>query len=270
MMYKLIISILFLIGMYFTATAQQYPSDVLPALTSWKLTLPVDANGKDNSHIKKLEDRLRKPMEIIGRDLIDYQYKPYFYAQNAEVYFRAHAAGVTTKNSKNPRSELRQLVGGGNNYWSVQDPQRMTVHLRVTHLPTYKQKVVISQIHGPVNEPLKVSYSPQYKGVIIEWNESHKDLAHPVPYQLGEHLIIDVKVNKGKITCTITNTDQDKTYSKTWRSEDSTGYFKVGCYTQANKYLSQYKKGFRDEPNDSYGEVAVSKIELETTYPTKH
>ncbi|GJM64121.1 polysaccharide lyase family 7 protein [Persicobacter diffluens] len=244
----------------------QYPSAIIPDLNRWKVTLPVDAKGEDNSRVWDLDARKKTPLEVVGADIMDFEYRPYFYAKNGEVYFRGHCDGVTTKGSKYPRAELRQLVGGGNNYWSMEDHQYLETELRVIHVPDGKQEVCITQIHGPEDEPLRVQYR-HGKGVFIIWNEDNKDTENTVPVKLGERVKISVSVAKGYITCHIENLDQQKDYKKVWKSMDATGYFKVGCYTQASKFQSQINKKFTDEPKGSYGEVAVKYIKLEETYP---
>ncbi|WP_281615698.1 polysaccharide lyase family 7 protein [Flammeovirga sp. SubArs3] len=247
----------------------QFPSDVIPSLTDWKVTLPIDGQGRDNQKQFDVETRIKNPLEIADGAIVDFEYKPYFYAKNGEVFFRAHCAGVTTKGSKYPRSELRQRSGYGNLYWSMDLPQYLETELRVTSVPVYKPEVCITQIHGPDDEPLRVQYHTR-KGVYIVWNENNKDYDNAVPYKLGEQLKITVSVDKGYITCHIQNLDQNKEYKKIWKSMDKTGYFKVGCYTQASKFQSQIKSGARDEPKNSYGEVAVKSIVLKTTYsPSK-
>ncbi|AZQ63727.1 hypothetical protein EI427_16295 [Flammeovirga pectinis] len=246
----------------------QYPSDVIPSLTDWKVTLPINALGEDNRRVLDVDQRIKTPLEVADKAIVDFEYKPYFYAKDGEVFFRAHCAGATTKGSKYPRSELRQRSGHGNLYWSVNDPQFLQTELRVTHLPQIKSNVCITQIHGPDDEPLRVHYSKK-KGVYIVWNENNKDYENALDYNLGEQLRITVNVDKGFIACEIENLDQKTKYKKIWKSMDSTGYFKVGCYTQASKFQSQIKKTGVDEPYKSYGEVAVKSIILKTTYTPK-
>ena len=249
-----------------STSSGNYPSDILSGLTNWKVTLPVDKNGDDSSDATDVSDRNTNPWEIAGSDLINFEYPPYFYAENGEVVFHAHCAGATTSGSDYPRCELRQEVGGGDNYWSVDDYQYLHVKLRVTHTPVEKPEVCMTQIHGPENEPLRLQYHAD-KGLYLVWNESNKDyFKSTVSYTLGQTLEVTVVVDNGDITCTVTNTDTNETYTKTWTSNDSTGYFKVGCYTQSSIFLSQFKSGYNDESIDAYGEVRVSQIDLVENY----
>ncbi|MBD3242295.1 MAG: hypothetical protein GF331_17005 [Chitinivibrionales bacterium] len=245
----------------FCYAAPPYPSDLLPCVTEWKITLPVDHNGDDSSNETDVDQRNTDAMEVVGEDLIDYKYSPYFYAADSEVVFRAHCAGATTSGSKYPRSELRQLVDGGSNYWSMNDPQFLQASLRVTHVPVEKPEVCMVQIHGPDDEPLRVQYHAD-RGVYLIWNESNKDYDNALDYTLGERLEVTVSVQSMDITCTIRNLDRGAACTKTWTSMDATGYFKVGCYTQSSIFLSQFKTGKNDEPLDAYGEVRVSALSL--------
>ncbi len=241
-----------------------YPSDILPELKHWKITLPIDENGNDSSNESNYRNRNKNAWEI--KDLTGFEYPPYFKVVDDEVVFRAQCAGATTKGSKYPRSELRQLVGGGNNYWSMEDYQYLEVELRVTHTPVEKPEVCVTQIHGPIDEPLRVQYS-KTDGLFLVWNEDNrKYFSNEVPYVLGEKLRIIVKVLKGEITCTVLNLDNNKSFTYTWTAEDKTAYFKVGCYTQSSVFLSQFHSKYSNEPMDAYGEVRVSSIKLIETY----
>lgn len=239
-----------------------YPTDIIPSLTDWKITLPVDKDGNDSSSASSVDDRNKTPWEIADNDLIDFEYAPYFQVDDGGVRFRGHCAGTTTKGSKYPRSELRQRYNGGNGYWSVQDYQYLNTTMKITHTPVEKPEVCITQIHGPDDEPLRVQYHRD-KGVYIVWNERNKDYANAIDYTLGQMLDITVIVENGDITCTIINVDTGESYTKTWTSSDSTGYFKVGCYTQSTIFLKEYKgSSYNDEAMDAYGEVIVYSIEL--------
>lgn len=242
-----------------------YPSDLLADLVHWKITLPIDKNGDDSSSADNVDDRNTNAHEIL--DLVDVEFPPWFYVDvdGGEVMFRAHAAGATTSGSKYPRSELRQLVGGGDNYWSVHDYQHLETELRITHLTEEKPEVSVVQIHGPSDEPLRVQVHRDI-GVYIIWNEVNKDKDNALEYALGEQLRIAVTVENGEITTKITNIDRDTSYSKTWESTDSQGYFKVDCYTQSSFFLSEFKDGFEDELPDAYAEVGVSSLVHVETY----
>ena len=241
------------------------PTDIIPGLTKWKLTLPVDENGNDSSGVTDVDNRNTNPWEILDNGLIGFEYSPYFRAENGEVIFRAHCAGATTSGSYYPRSELRQRVGGGDNYWSMNDYQFLQTTFNITQVPIEKPEISMVQIHGPSDEPLRVQYHTDI-GVYIIWNESNKDTQNALPYELGDSLQVTVTVENGDITTKIENLSKDTSYTKTWTSNDATGYFKVGCYAQSSIFLSQFKDGYNDEPLSAYCEMGVSGITLVETY----
>ena len=253
-----------------------YPSDIIPALTQeWKLTLPVDKYGHDNSTASSYKKRDKNsPLEIKDKNLKDYEYPPYFYAKNGEVFFRAYAAGATTKNSHYPRCELRQNVGGHYGMWSLQDKQYLYVELRITHVPIIKPEVTIAQIHGKNDETLRVNYN-QNKGIYIYRDEKNglTEGDKPLGYSLGEKLQITVTVKKGIVTCLIKNVSRGTEFKSTWKSKEPVGYFKVGCYTQSSIFLPYFKTDkngnplyLQGEPSNAYAEVAVTKIVLKETF----
>lgn len=249
-----------------------YPVDVVPDIARWKITLPVDSNGNDSAGGSSKDDINHNADEIKDEGLEMLLREPYFFVENGEMVFNAHCAGATTSGSSYPRSELRQRVGGGDNYWSVNDLQYISVDLRVTETPVNKPEISVVQIHGPDDEPLRVQYSANSPGGIwYIWNETNKVYLDPdkdnFEYKLGQRLRVDVTVDGGRIYLYLKNLDNEQTYSNDWESNDSTGYFKVGAYTQSSIYLQSIKGGdAQNEPADAAGEVRVSRIQLFETY----
>lgn len=246
-----------------TTTTGDYPTDIIPGISeNWKLTLPVDENGDDSSDATQLSERNTDPWEIALDDLVDFEYQPYFQVDDGGVRFRAHCAGATTSGSYYPRSELRQEFEGGDNYWSVEDYQYLKTSLAVTYTPVEKPEVCLVQIHGPEDEPMRIQYHAE-KGLYLVWNEDNKDYDEALDYTLGQEITVTTTVDDGSITCIITNEDTGNSYDRTWDSNDSTGYFKVGCYTQSTIFLNEYKgDDYEDETDEAYGEVIVYSIDL--------
>lgn len=136
-----------------------YPSDVLPFLNEWKITL---GDG-----------------ETVN-DLVDYEHEDYFYNENDGadwVVYKTPNSGGTTANSSNTRSELRHLPE-----WTPETGGKLTGTLKVMHVSTTADarvpasfSVVVGQIHsgeGHENEPLKIFYKKfpgQTKGSVF-WN----------------------------------------------------------------------------------------------------
>ena len=160
------------------------PSDLFD-MSQWKITLPIDAN------------RDGKIDEVDVRDIGGYSHPDYFYVDgDGRMVFTAPNKAITTANSTNTRSELRQMLRGSNTRISTRDPRnnwavearngsdqfgsiggKMEATLRVDHVavnaanpnsrPAYS--AVVGQIHaeslenkrggfGWGNEPLKIYY----------------------------------------------------------------------------------------------------------------
>ncbi len=136
-----------------------YPSDVLPTITDWKITLG------DGTDIK---------------DLKDYDHKDYFYTASDGakwVVYKTPNSGGTTPNSSNTRTELQQKEE-----WVPETGGSMTGTLKVQHVSTSgdarvaaSYAVVVGQIHsgeGHKNEPLKIFYKkyPGHTKGSVFWN----------------------------------------------------------------------------------------------------
>jgi Alginate lyase. len=126
--------------------SEKQPSDVIPFLDKWKILLG-DGTPKN--------------------DLIGYKKDDFFYVVNKDsvnwVVFKTPNAGITSKTSKNTRTELHQKK-----YWTPKQGGKLSATLKVQHVSTTGDadkassfSVVIGQIHsddGHKNEPLKIYY----------------------------------------------------------------------------------------------------------------
>lgn len=158
-------------------------TDVPPSenfdLTRWKITLPADLDGNG------------KVDEIKENDLQGYSNPEYFYTDPATggMVFRAVPGGTTTQNSNYVRSELREMIRGGNtdigtriddgtpnkNNWvfgsapaEAQDLAGgvdgvMTATLAVNQVTRIGEagkvgRVIIGQIHAKDDEPIRLYY----------------------------------------------------------------------------------------------------------------
>ena len=176
---------------------------VVPAdkfdLSHWKITLPTDLN-KDG----KIDEVSVKNMQRFAH--------PYFFALNAsnEMVFTVPNKAITSANSTNTRSELRQMPRGKNtnikthsaknNFGIASNPKakiiggKLNASLKVNHVakraghpnkrPAYS--VVVGQIHatkdksivaegkgfGYGNEPIKIYYKkwPNHDKGSVFWN----------------------------------------------------------------------------------------------------
>ena len=158
-------------------------TDVPPSenfdLSQWKITLPVDRDGDG------------KVDEIKENELQGWEDRAYFYTDPATggMVFRAVPGGTTTQNSKYVRSELREMMRGGdtaiktriddgtpnkNNWVFGSAPQEaqdlaggvdgtMTAKLAVNQVTRLGEKgkvgrVIIGQIHAKDDEPIRLYY----------------------------------------------------------------------------------------------------------------
>jgi hypothetical protein len=136
-----------------------YPSDVMPFLDEWKITLGDGSNHKD---------------------LINYEQKDFFYHANDGadwIVYKTPNTGGTTKNSSNTRSELHQVEE-----WLPKTGGKLTGTLKVMQVSTSgdarvaaSYSVVVGQIHGSEgheNEPIKIFYKkfPGHSKGSVFWN----------------------------------------------------------------------------------------------------
>jgi len=174
------------------------PADVFD-LSEWKITVPLDKN-KD----KKADD-------IDVKKLQKYSHPDFFYLdENGGLVFASPNKAITTKNTSNTRSELRQMIRGTNTKYKTHGAQnnfavaahgdsdkfgrvggRLDATLKVDHVATRAgnpdtkaaYSAVVGQIHavkydntksgfGFGNEPIKVYYKkfPDHKMGSVFWN----------------------------------------------------------------------------------------------------
>ena len=166
--------------------------------SKWNLTLPQDDNGD------------KKPDSVTVKQLQTYSHPDFFYLdENDHLVFAAPNKAITTKNSTNTRSELREMLRGTNtrfkthgaeNNWAVEARKgsdkygrvggKLEATLRVDHVsvnagrpnkaPAYS--AVVGQIHavqydntrsgfGYGNEPIKIYYKkwPEHETGSVFW-----------------------------------------------------------------------------------------------------
>ena len=92
-------------------------------LSNWKLTLPVDT------------DHAGSPDEIQQPELESFVEPRHFFlnAEGSGIVFRAACGGSTTKGSKYPRCELREMSDGGRirAAWDTAGQEMHTISMRV-------------------------------------------------------------------------------------------------------------------------------------------
>jgi len=141
-------------------TEKIFPSDVIPFMDKWKI---LTGDGTHN-------DKLLK-----------YEKENFFYVDNDGksnwVVYKTPDSGVTSRTSKNTRTELGQIA-----HWTPKQGGKLTGALKVMHVSTSgdarvaaSYSVVIGQIHsdqGHENEPLKIFYKkfPGHNKGSVYWN----------------------------------------------------------------------------------------------------
>ena len=168
-------------------------------LSQWKITLPSDDNNDG------------KPDEIDVSELKGFAHSDYFYlSDDGRMVFASPNKAVTTANTTNTRSELRQMLRGSNTRIGTHDPKnnfalearkgsdkfasvggKLEATLRVDHVSTNAgdpskrpaYSAVVGQIHaikykstisgfGYGNEPIKIYFKkfPGHEKGSVFWN----------------------------------------------------------------------------------------------------
>jgi poly(beta-D-mannuronate) lyase len=212
------------------------PLDAFGGLAGWKLTLPVDTPAKG------------VPDEIPESALPTFADARCFHLDGGgRLIFRARCDGVTTRGSKYPRSELREMDGSREAAWDVADAKIRGLDLvfAVTHLPEAKPHVVCAQIHDASRDVLMVRL--EGSNLLLE-RTGREDVVLNRNYELGEPVILRIEAGAGRIRVWY----QDVLRAE-WAETAKGCYFKAGCYVQSN-----VAKG--DRP-DAYAEVRFTRIE---------
>ncbi|KKW05846.1 MAG: Polyguluronate lyase [Candidatus Moranbacteria bacterium GW2011_GWE1_49_15] len=220
------------------SAAPKYPSQVLD-LSNWKQTLPTGAS--------------KKPTEIKIDKLSTYSQNPYFQvnAKGDGVQFRAPVNGVTTSGSGYPRSELREMTGGGKSLasWStVSGAHVMYIDQAITAVPKKKKHVVAGQIHDSKDDVIVIRL--EYPKLFVDINGKNGPVLDP-NYTLGKRFTVKFLAEGGQIKV-FYNGGKNPVYSLNKKS--SGNYFKAGAYTQSNCS----KESVCDSGN--YGEVNIYKL----------
>ena len=164
--------------------------------------------------------------------------------------FRAPCGGDTTKSSKYPRSELRELDRNGKPAaWSSDDdqPHFLKVELAITATPPKKQHVVCAQVHDAEDDVLMIRL--EKRKLFVERN-STGDVTLDENYELGKRVQVTLRASRGSIAV-----EYNGEQKLSWKTSRSGCYFKAGCYTQSNPA--------RGDAAESAGEVMIYRIEVE-------
>jgi len=211
---------------------------------NWKVTLPIPSSSSSSS-----------PLEIKQPQYATYSKDPYFKLNTAKngVLFRAYHGGVTTDNSANPRSELREMTSNGtaNASWSSSSgTHQMTVRLKVNRLTKVRPHTVIAQIHDADDDTtvFRLEGSSLW---ITDGDTTHGNLVTS-DFKLNTEYTIGFKVSGGKINYIFNG--QQLSYSQ---SKSVSGcYFKTGAYLQSNSSTAS------GESTSEYTEVEIFDVKV--------
>lgn len=212
---------LFLVAAAFSASASEVgpavPADLL-SLDGWKLTLPLDIDGKPGAD--ELQGEALRRASLPGT---------FFLADDrGSVVFRALCGGAVTKGSSYPRCELREMSDGKGAAWDVGSDvvRTMELTLAVTALPKVKPHVVCAQIHDAKRDILMVRL--EGRKLLVE-REGEDDVVLQQDYALGTFVRIGVRAGRGRVSVRYQGRQ-----ALDFPSDAKGCYFKAGCYVQSN------------------------------------
>jgi len=213
------------------------PGDLI-GLENWFLTLPVGPAGDPDS--------------IDQPELLDYRSDWFDLTPDGTgVVFRAPTGGVTTKNSKYPRSELREMNGEEKAAWSnTEGVHTLESRQAITKVPPVKPEVSATQIHDGGDDVMQIRL--EGSTLVAQYADGEGQIVIDPDYRLGTPYDLRIVAADGRITVF---------YDGEQRAEieqsGSSWYWKVGAYTQSNP-----ERG--DDP-DAVGEVVVYSLRIEHT-----
>jgi hypothetical protein len=183
-------------------------------LGPWKLTLPIGSKGK--------------PTEIRQPTLNTWRDPDYFYVNgtNDGVVFRCPGTGVTTSNSGNPRTELREMTADGSDEadWSpASGTHTLTIVQRIIAAP---HPVVVGQVHGGDDDVCVFRYQG---GILYATDDDDPTADSFGPLALNTPFTVQFVASGGQINMTLNGgAPIVRSYSK------GGCYFKAGCYNQSH------------------------------------
>jgi hypothetical protein len=165
--------------------------------------------------------------------------------------FRAPAGGVTTKNSKYPRSELREMNGEEKAAWSnTEGVHTLSSRQAITKVPPVKPEVSATQIHDGGDDVLQIRL--EGSTLVAQYADGAEQVVIDPDYQLGTPYDLRIVAANGRIIVFY-----DGEQRADIERSGGSWYWKVGAYTQSNP-----ERG--DDP-DAVGEVVVYSLKIEHT-----
>ena len=240
------------------AHAQTVPSDLMRNCDQWKITYPTSDEDKT----------------LCGEANNEF----WFVNEAGDgMVFKApiRSDNGTTPNSNYIRSELRERTedGGSDIYWTTEGRHVLYVEQAITHLPTVKNHLVATQIHGDkaagIDDALVLRLEGQHLFLSFNGEKLRSDVTIKTDYVLGtKHEVMFEVIDDKHYVYYSEDGNLWAAYSAGKASQYlvkdngeamlmdlnyNQSYFKVGNYTQSNPE----KEGDKTDEPDNYGEVVV-------------
>ena len=142
--------------------------------------------------------------------------------------FTANAGGTTTKNSKYPRSELREMNGSEMAAWSnASGTHTLTTRQAITSLPPAKPEIVSAQIHGGDDDVMQVRL--EGNRLVVQYDDGKSETVIDPNYRLGTVFDVKIVAAEGRVVVYYNGA------AKAQINQSGSGwYFKSGSYLQSN------------------------------------
>jgi hypothetical protein len=231
-----------------------------------------------NSSIWKINSHTGSPSSSVywdditdsGAEYATYSDSNYFYTDGTWTYFKCWRGGETSSTSKNPRVELREMIGGEDASWDGSiGTHTMTWTVRVDQLPNDDKGsagiLCFGQIHAPhinkdgakVDDVIRVQFKGapnqtsgpcklKISGYITENILGESKIFEG--YKLGTQYTFTIKYAAGKVSL---YNGSNLIFSQQMDTSTDGNYFKVGNYLQSVKGASY---------DGSFGLVAVKNL----------
>jgi hypothetical protein len=194
--------------------AVRFPSEIIDA-SNWYLTLPTGKEGD--------------PDTVEGSALETYDSEHFQLNDSRDgVVFTANAGGVTTENSKYPRSELREMKGTEKASWDGRSGTHvMELDQAITKVPSTKPDVIAGQIHGGSDDVMQIHLSGSQ--LTVKYADGKKEVVLDDSYRLGKRFRVKIQSADGKVK--VWHNGELKADLPIYGSES---YFKAGAYVNSN------------------------------------
>lgn len=231
-----------------TPSSSDYPADVLGiSEDTWKINSFVGDPDNSPSYYDDITN-------ASGISYNTYSDPDYFYTDGEWVFFKCYRGLGGSENSDNPRVELREMDGNGDEeYWTNEGTNSMTYTARVDQLSNSADNnsgvTCVGQIHGPgdsvddvirvqfYGEPGQTSGDVRLKiGGYIAEDVLGGSVFVDNGYKLDTEYTFKIEYNSDDYVTVYC--DGDKIFSEKMDVDKDENYFKVGNYVQSSKGAS--------------------------------